>query len=288
MVSATAPFSVVASTVSQLDTAPSVGINTGGSQFPYPQYVPVSVPSQIPGAEARITNINAPQNVLPASTFNIIVTFKIMQITASTPNADFKVHLSIPQLTLEHDSPKQTLSNLAVGSALFTVTLPLPGPGSFGLITGTVSLINVNTGNTDDSAAISITVLGGEETESPDHHFPPVGVTTGPFPPVAVVTGPSQIGLPSPTGFDAVILTSETDDDLGIESHGHEPNEDVDFDLDIPLINAHVSFTEKADKDGTAHHHHKIHKPDKSKHFPTSIHSKGKHSRKEGHRVVDI
>lgn len=273
MVSATASFQVIASTVSQLDTAPSVGINPGDSQYPYPQYVPVQTPAPVPSKEARFSNINIPTAVLPGSTFNIIAEFQ----TYISTQADYVVHLSIPQLQLEHDGVPVSLSNLAQGSTLFTVTLPGPGPGSFGTITGTLTLNNKSTNTTDDSTAISLTVLGGA-IDTDDHHAIPV------------VAGPSIGVAPIPTtsGDTAVILVNSTPTNLNVESHGFEPDEDVDLDIDIPMLNKHLSQTIKADHDGIIRHVMNLVKSDLSKVFPTSFHTKGHHSGHEGHKVQNI
>lgn len=275
MVSATASFQVVASTVSQADTAPNVGINVGDSQFPYPQYVPVSTPAPVPSKEARFTNVNMPQTVLPAGSFNIIASFQ----TFIAAQADYVVHLSIPQLQLEHDAERVTLSNLAQGSSLFTVTLPGPGPGGFGTITGTLTLKNVTSNVTDDSVPISLQVLGGD-IGLDDHHTPPV----------AVITGPSTVAAPIPTttGDTAVILVNSTPTNLQVESYGFEPNEDVDIDIDIPMLNKSFHFTDKADVNGMIKHIMNLVRQDFSKVFPTSFHTRGHHSGHEGHRVQSI
>lgn len=274
MVSATASFSVIALTASQSDTAPDVGVNTGGNQFPYPQYVPVSTPAPVPSKEARFTNINMPQTVLPQGSFNIIASFQ----TFITGQAEYQVHLSIPQLQLEHDAQKVSLSNLARGSSLFTVTLPGPSAGSFGTITGTLTLNNTTSGQTDDSVPISLQVLGVVETE--DHHIPPVAVIQGP----SVITAP----IPTTTGDTAVILVNSTPTNLQVESHGFEPNEDVDIDIDIPMLNKSFHFTDKADVNGVIKHIMNLVKQDLNKMFPTSFHTRGRHSSHEGHRVQSI
>lgn len=283
MVSATASFQVVASTVSQLDTAPSVGINTGdSSQFPYPQYVPVSTPSPIPSKESRFTNINMPQTVLPNSSFNIIAQFQ----TFVSTQADYIVHLSIPQLQLEHDAQKVTLSSLAQGSSLFTVTLPGPTASSFGTITGTLTLNNSTSNTTDDSVPISLQVLGAVDVD--DHHnIPPLATV---IPPVAVVPGPSLVTAPIPTttGDTAVILINSTPTSLSVESHGFEANEDVDTDIDIPMLNKSFHFTDKADANGIIRHVMNLVKQDLNQIFPTSFHTKGHHSGHEGHKVQSI
>lgn len=282
MVIATSTFTVVANTVTQQDTAPNVGDNTGGAGFQYPTYVPVQVPSPVPSKTARITNVSMPSIVLPNATFNIVVTFQ----TFITTVKDFSVHLTIPQLSLDHTSDKTTLQNLARGSTIFTVTLPIQGAegaeNASGIVTGQLDLLNNTDSTTEDGTPISFSVQGtGEGEGGSDHHDnsnPPV---------VAPIIPP--ISDPSGTGGSVVIIPTQNPPtgDLDIDVHGFLPFEDIDLDLNIPLAGATDHVVPKCDKDGHFTHHYHFNK-DPLKTFVASIKVNGHNSHRQQTRTLNV
>lgn len=279
MGTATSTFTVVPNTVSQSDLSPSVGVNTGGNGFQYPTYVPVQVPAPVPSKTARITNVSLPSIVLPNATFNIIVSFASYITTVK----DFAVHLTIPQLSLDHTSDKTTLQNLARGSTIFTVTLPIQGAegaeNASGIVTGQLDLLNQTDHTTEDGTPISFRVQGpGDSHDDSDHH---IGV-----PPVVV---PAPVIPPTDTGGSVIIVTNSNPPvgDLDIDVHGFLPFEHIDLNLDIPMALASDIKEKIADAFGHFTHHYHFNK-DPGKHFIGNIRVSGRNSHKQSSRTVDI
>ncbi len=280
MTTVSTQFTIVANTVSQSDTAPNVGINAGGAGFNVPTYIPVSVPSAVPSKEARITNVSLPSIVLPAASFNIVVSFQ----TYITLQKNFVCHLTIPQLNLDHSSTPTALANLSRGSTIFTVALPLGETGeASGIITGQIDLLNTTDNVTDDGTPISFRIQnpGEHETESPDHH---IGE-----PPSIIL--PPIIGQDTDqSGGTVVILVNPPPPqggNLDIDVHGFEPNEDIDLDFGIPMIGKNFAAQLKADILGHFKHTFNITKP-ADKHFVGSIKAHGRHSNKSHSKIVDF
>lgn len=182
MVSASANFTVGSSQQMQPSFAPSVGgvINTN-SNLNYPTYVPVTVPAPIPSKEAAITNVSMPQQVLPGASFSIIVTVT----TYIAGIEQYTVNLQIPQLSLNQTSIPMTLSNNAVGTTTFNVSLPVTARGlsANGVVTGQLTL--QGGAGTVDGVPLSFTIAG---TSIPTA----VGVVPTPIQPVPL--GP--VGTP--------------------------------------------------------------------------------------------
>lgn len=281
MTTASTQFTIVANTVSQADLNPNPSINTGGAGFNYPTFVPVQVPAAIPSKEARITNVSMPSIVLPNATFNIIVTFQ----TFIAPATKYTVHLTIPQLSLDHTSTPVTLSNLARGSTIFTITLPIQGhegaEHASGIVTGQLDLLNEKL-ETDDGTPISFRVQSpGEERESHDHHDNSV-------PPILI---PPAVGDQDASGGTVIILANppppSVAPDLDIDVHGFEPFEDVDLDLLIPMVGKSDHEPKKADRDGHFSHHFHFNKPNINA-LIANIKVRGRHSNKQHSKNVEI
>jgi hypothetical protein len=221
-----------------------------------------------------------PSIVLPGASFNIIVTFA----TFIAPTMNYVIHLTIPQLNLDHSSNPTTLSNLGRGSVILTVALPLGEAGEAkGIITGQIDLMNTTTNQTDDGTPISFRVQGpgDPQTEGPDHH---VGI-----PPV--ILPPTIGGDTDQSGGTVVILANapigDTGGSLDVDVHGFEPNEDIDLDLDIPMIAKNFASQLKADIQGHFRHSFNISKPS-GKHYVGSVKAHGRHSNKSHSKTVDL
>jgi hypothetical protein len=278
MTTASTTFTIVANTVSQADNAPNVGVNTGGAGFNYPTYVPVQVPAAVPSKEARITNVSMPSIVLPNATFNIIVTFQ----TFVTQVNNYVCHLTIPQLSLDHTSNPVSLANLARGSTIFTITLPIQPPeqaeNSSGIITGQIDLVNTSGNLTDDGTPISFRVQApGDVTVSPDHH-------DNSIPPVLI---PPVLGGTDTGGTVVILSNSDPTGDLDLDVHGFIPFEPVDLDLAIPMVNKSDHENKTADKDGHFTHHYHFTK-DASKQYVGSVKCTGHNSKKTQSKTVNI
>lgn len=282
MVTATAQFTIVANTVSQADTAPNVGVNAaGGAGFNYPTFVPVQIPSPVPGKEARITNVSMPSIVLPNATFNIIVTFQTFIATQK----NYTVHLTIPQLSLDHTSTPVSLANLARGSTIFTVTLPIQGgeaaEGASGIVTGQLDLLNTTDNATDDGTPISFRVQAPGDHDDSDHH---IGI-----PPIVVPAVIPPAGPPDNDATVVILNSSNSDGDVDIDVHGFIPFEDVDLDLDIPVANKHDHQNKKADKDGHfSHRYHFTKDPFNIKQFIASLRTHGHSSNRSKSKTIDV
>lgn len=178
MVSASATFTVGAAQAMQPSIAPSVDnlVNTN-SNLNYPTYVPVTVPAPIPSKEAAITNVSMPQQVLPGAAFSIIVT--VTTYVAGT--IAYTVTMQIPQLSLSQTSIPMTLSNNAVGTTTFNVSLPVTARGlsANGVVTGQLTLQDTTNNQTVDGVPLSFTIAGTSVRT-------PVGVVPSPIQPVAL------------------------------------------------------------------------------------------------------
>lgn len=279
MVTVTTQFTIVANTVSQSDATPNVGDNAGGAGFQYPSYVPVSVPSAVPSKEARITNVSMPSIVLPGATFNIVCTFQ----TFITQQMNYVVHLTIPQLNLDHSSSPTALANLSRGSVILTVSLPLGEAGeASGIITGQIDLLNTTSNTTDDGTPISFRIQNpGDQTEGPDHH---IGTPPSILPPI--------IGQDTDqSGGTVVILanppTGDTGGNLDLDVHGFQPNEDIDLDLGIPMLGKDFPIALKADILGHFTHTFNISKPS-GKQYVASIKATGRQSKKSHSKTINF
>lgn len=284
MTTATTQFTVVVNTVSQSDLSPSVGVNDGsnGAGFNYPTYVPVQVPAPVPGKEARITNVSMPSIVLPNATFNIIVTFA----TFVAPTNNFAVHLTIPQLSLDTTSTPVTLSNLARGSTIFTVTLPIQGAegaeNASGIVTGQLDLLNQTTNSTDDGTPISFRVQGPSDSDSV--------AAAVPLPPPTATIVPTPLPIPPPDTGGTVVILPQIDPqtgDLDIDVHGFIPFEPVDLDFDIPMAQKTDHQNMVADKDGHFNHSYHFQK-DPTKQYVGSVRVNGHNSHKQQSRTVNF
>ena len=176
MPSASATFTVGSPSAAQQQVSPSINpmVNTNSS-LNYPTYVPVSVPAPVPSKEAAITNVSIPQQVLPGSSFSIIVS--ITTYVAGTVN--YTVTLQIPQLSLNQTSIPMTLSNMAVGTTTFNVSLPVTARAltASGVVTGQLNLQDTTNNQTVDGVPISFNIGGTSIPTS-------IGVVPSPIQPV--------------------------------------------------------------------------------------------------------